>query len=178
MSRVAPTKGNLVVGARDESMVGDGHAMSVTAEILEHVLWATERWFCIDHPILSEQWSQPGSESLRQSERCQIPREAELAVPEGALETSNELAAKNATEHPDGKKEPVGRCNPQGVIGRQSTGRNDTVDMRMKLEFLVPGMQHAEEADLGTEMSGIAGDFEKCFCTGPEQQTIEDLGVL
>ena len=52
------------------------------------------------------------------------------------------------------------------------------MDMRMKLELLVPGMQHAEEADLGTEMSGIAGDFEKCFCTGPEQQTIDDLFVL
>jgi hypothetical protein len=43
------------------------------------------------------------------------------------------------------------------------------MNMRVKLEFLTPGMQHAEEADLGTEMAGIAGDFEQCFCTGPEQ---------
>ena len=27
-------------------------------------------------------------------------------------------------------------------------------------EFLVPGMEHAEEADLGSEMGGVARDFE------------------
>jgi hypothetical protein len=32
--------------------------------------------------------------------------------------------------------------------------------MGMDLEFLVPGVQHAEEADLGAEMSGITGHFE------------------
>jgi len=64
------------------------------------------------------------------------------------------------------------------VIERQPTGGNDTMDMGMKFDFLVPGMQQAEEADLGAEMSGSARDFEKCFCTGPEQQTIDDLRVL
>jgi hypothetical protein len=29
------------------------------------------------------------------------------------------------------------------------------VDMGMNLEFLVPGMQHAEEADLSPEMPGL-----------------------
>ena len=32
------------------------------------------------------------------------------------------------------------------------------MDMRVKLKLLVPGMQHAEKADLSTEMSEIAGD--------------------
>jgi hypothetical protein len=34
------------------------------------------------------------------------------------------------------------------------------MDMGMKFDFLIPGMQHAEEADLGAEMSGSASDFE------------------
>ena len=42
------------------------------------------------------------------------------------------------------------------------------MDMRVKLEFLIPGVQHTEEADLGPETSGIAGDLEKRFCTGTE----------
>ena len=50
--------------------------------------------------------------------------------------------------------------------------------MGMKSEFLVPGMEHAEEADVGSEMSGVAGDFQKSFCTGTEQQTIDDFLVL
>ena len=43
---------------------------------------------------------------------------------------------------------------------------------------LVPGMEHAEEADLGSEMSGVASDFEKGFCAGTKQQTIDHFLVL
>jgi hypothetical protein len=32
--------------------------------------------------------------------------------------------------------------------------------MGMQLEFLVPGVQHAEETDLGTEMSRVTSHFE------------------
>jgi len=46
----------------------------------------------------------------------------ELAVPKGTLECFVELAAKDATEHLDGKKEIVAWLDPAGVIGRQPTG--------------------------------------------------------
>ena len=48
----------------------------------------------------------------------------------------------------------------------------------MKLEFLVPGVKHAEEADLGSEMGGIARDLQQGFGAGPKQQTVDDLLVL
>ncbi len=38
----------------------------------------------------------------------------------------------------------------------------------LQAELLIPGVQHAEEADLCAKMSGIAGYLEKCFCTGEE----------
>ena len=68
--------------------------------------------------------------------------------------------------------------NPAGVIAGESAGGNDTVDMRMKLEFLVPGVKHAEEADLGSEMGGIARDLLQGFGAGPEQQTVDEFSVL
>jgi len=49
-------------------MVGDGHAMSVTAQITEYMLWASERTFRVDHPVLSEQWSEPRGKGFRLSE--------------------------------------------------------------------------------------------------------------
>jgi hypothetical protein len=64
VSRIAPTKGDLAVGQRDQSMVGDGHAMGVTAEILEHIVGTAEGWFGVDDPVFSEQWSEPGSEDF------------------------------------------------------------------------------------------------------------------
>src|SRR5205807_582619 len=55
---------------------------------------------------------------------------------------------------------------------------NDAMDMRVSFEFLIPSMQHAEEADFCTEVLGIASDFEKCFRTGTEQQIVDDFLVL
>ena len=52
------------------------------------------------------------------------------------------------------------------------------MDMRVKAQFLVPGVENAEEADLRAEMFGIAGEFEKGFRTGAKQKIVDDLLVL
>src|ERR1700692_2929622 len=52
------------------------------------------------------------------------------------------------------------------------------MDMGMKPELLIPGMQHGEEADFRAEVFRIASDFEKCFGTGAKQQIIDDFLVL
>ena len=62
----------------------------------------------------------------------------------------------------------MGGTNPARVVERESAGGDDTVNMGMKLQLLVPGMQHTEEADLGPETSGITSDLEESFCTGTE----------
>ncbi|MDQ1405530.1 MAG: hypothetical protein QOG55_1159, partial [Acidobacteriaceae bacterium] len=72
MSGVTPAKRDLLVGEGDQSVVGDGYAMGVTAQITEHMLRASERWFRIDHSVLSEQWSQPGSKGFRLSEELHV----------------------------------------------------------------------------------------------------------
>src|SRR6266852_4724404 len=53
VSRIAPAKGDLPFDKRDQAMIGYGHAMGVAPQILEHILGATERWFRVDHPVLS-----------------------------------------------------------------------------------------------------------------------------
>jgi len=149
-------------------VVGDGHAMGVTAQIAEHIVWASERSFGVDHPVLSEQWSQPREKGLGLSEKFQVSMKAEPAVMKSALECRDELAAKDATEHSDGKKEVIAWANSSRAIGRKSTGRHHAMHMRVKFELLTPGVQHAEEADLCAKMFGIVRDFEECFCTGSE----------
>ena len=44
------------------------------------------------------------------------------------------------------------------MIRSEAAGGDHAVDMRMKLQSLIPAMQYAEEADLCTEMARIAGD--------------------
>jgi hypothetical protein len=48
----------------------------------------------------------------------------------------------------------------------------------MKLELLVPGVEHTEEADLGSEMSGVTRYFQERFGAGTKQQTIDQFFVL
>jgi hypothetical protein len=150
-------------------MVGDGHAMGVAAEILEHKLWAAEGWFQIDDPVFSVQGSEPGSKDLRLSEECEVSLETELAVTEGLLESVDKLSTKDLTQHLTGKKVPLGCGNPVAVIERQATGGNHAMDMRVGTELLIPGVKNAEKADLGTEMFGIASDFEKSFRAGAKR---------
>ena len=64
------------------------------------------------------------------------------------------------------------------VIERQSAGGHHTMGMGVMFEFLIPGVEHTEEADLGAEMLGIASDFEESFGTGLQQEMVQDFLVL
>ena len=61
---------------------------------------------------------------------------------------------------------------------RQATGWDDTVHMRMELQLLIPGVQHAEKTNLGTEMSWGASHFEESLCARAQQQTVDEFLVL
>src|SRR5215831_2692839 len=111
-------------------------------------------------------------------ERCEFSGQVQLTALEGRLKTSDELATEHAPQYGDGKKEARVGSNPTGVIRGEPARGDDTVGMGMKLEFLVPGMEHAEEADFGCEMGGIARNLQQRFCAGLEEQTIDDLLVL
>src|SRR3990172_6833905 len=56
-------------------------------------------------------------------------------------------------------------------------GGNHAMNMRMMLQFLIPSMEHAEEADVGAEMFGIASDCEERCRAGAEQKIVDDLLV-
>jgi len=160
VGRVTPAKGNLALRECDQTMVGDGDAVSIAAEILQHVLGSAEGWLGVDDPIFAEERTQPGSEELGMGERCEFSGQVQLTVFEGRLQAGDELAAEHAPQYSDGKEEARLGSNPAGVIAGESAGGNDTVDMGMKLEFLIPGVQHAEEADLGSEMGGVTSHFQ------------------
>src|SRR3979411_2058051 len=111
-------------------------------------------------------------------ERCEFSGQVQLTTFEGRLQAGDELAAEHAPQNRDGKEEAGVGSNPAGVIAAESAGGNDAVDMGMKLEFLIPGVQHAEEADLGSEMGGVRRHFQERLRAGAKQQTIDDLLVL
>ena len=95
------------------------------------------------------------------------------------LECFYELAAEDLAEHFFWEKELLmSGANPAGAVKRQAAGRNDAVDVRMVLEFLIPGMEDTEKADFGAEMFGIGGNFDQGFGAAAEQQTVDDGLIL
>src|SRR6516165_8893940 len=102
---VAPAKGDLVVGQRNQAMVGDSNTVSIAAEILEHILRATEGWFGVDNPVFAEERTQPSREELGMGERREFSRKVQLVALEGMLQAGDELATKHAPQYGDGKEE-------------------------------------------------------------------------
>src|ERR1039457_596630 len=94
------------------------------------------------------------------------------------LALCDELAAEDSTECLDGQEESTRRIDPSATIEGQAAGGNDVVDMGMMLEVLTPGMEHAEESDVGTEVLGIASQFEHRCGAGAVKQIVEQPLVL
>ena len=45
-------------------------------------------------------------------------------------------------------------------LSARPIARHDAVDVRMVLEVLAPGMEDAEQTDVGSKMLRVASDFE------------------
>jgi hypothetical protein len=48
----------------------------------------------------------------------------------------------------------------------------------MKLQALIPTMEHAEETDLGSKMPGIAGYLKQGLSAGVKEQVVDEPLVL
>ena len=83
------------------------------------------------------------------------------------------LAAEDAAEDLDGEEEGILGMNPAGVAWVETAGGNDAVEMRMQSQVLPPGVQDAEEADLGSEVLGVGGNLKHGLSGGAEEQIIE-----
>ena len=178
MGGVAPAEGDVAIGESDQPAVGDSDAMGVGAEIAQHMFRSAEGPLGVDDPVVAEQHSQPGSEGARLGQRQQAAVELKLTSLKGVAKSGDELAAEDAAEHADGQEEGAPGGDPAGVIRRETAGGNDAVDMRMKLQALIPAMEHAEEADLGSEMPRIAGDFKQGLSAGVKEQVVDEPLVL
>lgn len=64
------------------------------------------------------------------------------------------------------------------MIGSETAGGNDTMGVRMKLQALIPTVEHAEETDLGAEMSRIASDLKQGLGAGVKEQVVDEPLVL
>ena len=64
------------------------------------------------------------------------------------------------------------------MIRSEAAGGKYAVDMWMKLQPLIPTVEHAEEADLGSKMPRIASNLKQRLGTGVKEQVVDQAFVL
>ena len=95
---VEPTKLNVLSIKGQQSMVGDGNAMGVTAQVAEDLFGSAEGRFGIDDPVVDVERADPGAETLGFFQGLKLGREADLAGGQELFEPVDELAAEHRAE--------------------------------------------------------------------------------
>src|SRR5262245_52314584 len=156
--RIAPSKCNLVVGETHQTSISDGDPVRVARQILQHMFRASERAFCVDHPFLLFQITIETIKSCRPQEFGKFTGKPELSAAVKGGEQLEESVSEAACENVLGKEETSAASDPARAVHRQSAGWNQTVQVRVMEHFLIPGVQHGEESQLGAQSFGIGSD--------------------
>ena len=164
---------------RNQTLVRDRDAVGVAAQVLQRLPRTSERRPYFDDPLVAVERPHKRLELTRSIEWRKPPVETQLALGESLPETVDELAAKDLGEDLLGQEEALRRrVDPAAVIERETAGGNDSRDVGVFLEALIPTAQDREEADLGAEMARVASDFEQRLCARSQQQRVERILVL
>src|ERR1035437_5515366 len=159
-------------------MVGNGYAMGVAGQIVENMFGAAEGWLGVDDPVLLAEFRKEVAESATQAKLLQRAMELEHVVFEQFAKPRSELAAETAAKCLDRQEETARGIYPPGTVESQAACGNDVVDVGMMLEVLSPGMEHAEESDVGSQVLGLASQFEHRRSTGSVEQMVKQPLVL
>jgi hypothetical protein len=85
VSGVSPAEGDVALGEGDKSVVGDGDAVGVGAEIAQSVFRSAEGRFGVDDPVVTEQEPEPGCKDPRFSKWGEVTEELECAFAVGGF---------------------------------------------------------------------------------------------
>ena len=100
MRVVLPSEGNLGIADCENAVVGDGHAMRIASQIVQHMFWTAKRWFGVDDPFFSKQGAQECREGFFVGQREAFSVEGQLVSSKSASQSGHELPAKDTAENP------------------------------------------------------------------------------
>ena len=174
MRVVLPLKRDPIAVEGQQPMIADGHAMGIAPEVSQHRGRPAEGRLGVDDPVRLEERVDEGV-PLRRVRRCSVAPARSSSLPVvAARNAGDKFPAKDPTEDLHGEEEArYSRANPAPVIRREAAGRHDTVDVRMADQGLSPGVQDAQEADLGAEVPWISRDLAQRRRTRLEEPGVQ-----
>ena len=160
---VAPAKAHLAVNEIEKPAVGDGDAVGIAGQVLQHMLGSAEGWLGIDDPFHGTQPPQQGVELTRVGEVGYGAEATEFSFLISLLEEGQHLAPEQAAEYAHRQEEAGSAGDPAGMIEGESTGGDQAMQVRMVAQVLAPGMEYGKHPDACAEMARISGDREQGF---------------
>jgi len=120
MRAVSPGECNFSILERNQAMVGNGHSMSVAAEILENLLRPAEWPLAVNNPFVTVEVADEGMKRLRIRKMLQLSVKADFPFSKSFFEGLPNLSPKNLPQCSLRQKEPVARIrrNPALMIKR------------------------------------------------------------
>jgi hypothetical protein len=115
---VLPAEGDVLSVKGQQSVVGNGHAMGVAAQIAQHLERAAKGWLGVDDPILTVHAAKQLRELPRISERGRRACTMEFVAAVQMFQASQEFSAKDATKNFYRQKELVTSAKPTTVARR------------------------------------------------------------
>ena len=99
MGIIFPAEGDLAISNVYDPVVGDGDAMRAAGQIVEDMFGSSEWSFGVDYPVMAKQRSQKCKKSFLLGKPFDTGAEPEFALEESALQTGDELTAKDAAQY-------------------------------------------------------------------------------
>ena len=175
---VLPAEADEAVLDGQDAVVGEGHAVGVAAEVVEHTGGSVEGRLGVDDPLGLAQGPEVTVEGYGIGERSEGAGQVQAALAVGVFEPLEEEGAEAAREDADGQEEAGPAGDPAIALRGESAAGNDAVQMGVEGKIRTPGMQDGEEADRGTKVLGVGGDLAQGAGCGAEEQGVECALVL
>ena len=139
-----------------QSVIGDGDAMGIAAQIIEDPIRTAEWRLGVDYPFTVMEWRQIPGEAFGIRQFLQFAVELQFACRVGLLQISKVEFPETTRQNFHGQEEAWTAGHPTAAVQGDSATGHDTMQMGMKVERLPPRVQDAEKADLRAQMLGIS----------------------
>ena len=170
-------EGHMVLRDGKKTAVRNGDLMRVPSKVFDGVPEAVESFFDERAPVF---FIKSVAERPPLAGLCQFPagwREAERAAPVQGVQFRKEFPLELVPEHVHRDKEvPFGF--PDLPVLCKSPAGDYAVQMHVVVHFLVPCVQHLNDARGGAEMARAGGQLEKGLCAASVEKTVQQLLVV
>jgi hypothetical protein len=157
----------------EEAVIADGNSVGISAQVLKDTFGAIEGRFAIDDPFHEVEGFSEGFEVCGVFEMTETVGKDQSLFFEGTFEKTEELASEQGRDYPDREKKSSTAWFP-GAIGRETTPRDNTVEVGMIHEVLTPRMENTDYAYRCTEMFWVLSEIRECFGGRAKKQIVQD----